>query len=212
MIYESVGGSRAYCLETDTSDYDVFRVKNQETKKYSENGTHIIQLSYDEFVRQAVEAPVNPCNPQLLFPHEFLLVNDLSNWIVANREDVVKAMRKDIYAGFLDRAEGLAFGADLYYPSFPKRLVYSTHFAKVLYHYAQGMTFAEAHVCQDDVKELLLAARRKEADKKLLLAVNSEALEQARSVAGFYTGTDNTAILDEFRAVVRAEIERSESA
>ena len=197
MIYESVGGSRAYCLETDTSDYDVFRVKNQETKKYSENGTHIIQLSYDEFVRQAVEAPVNPCNPQLLFPHEFLLVNDLSNWIVANRENVVKAMRKDIYAGFLDRAEGLAFGADLYYPSFPKRLVYSTHFAKVLYHYAQGMTFAEAHVCQDDVKELLLA-------------VNSEALAQARSVAGFYTGTDNTAILDEFRAVVRAEIERSE--
>lgn len=209
MIYEVLGGSRAYDLEIETSDYDLLRVSDTNLGLgYHENGYNVIQVTYDEFKKFGTFEHDNSYIFQWLFPHEFRSDNDLTTWIKANREEMIKANLPKVYSIFMEFANGFSQDPELLYPRFSGRLVNSIHFRNLLYNYANGMTFAEAYVASNDTKDFLLSVRRGEPELSLVLEENALALERAKSVETFYTsGIVTTPIFDEFKSVVQAEID-----
>lgn len=86
--------------------------------------------------------------------------------------------------------------------------MYAIHFRNLLYNYANGMTFAEAHKAQGETRDFLLAVRKGEVPIKLVLEENAKARERAKSVAGFYQEPKaDPSILDEFKYMVNREVE-----
>ena len=210
MIYEALGGSRAYDLEIKTSDYDLLRAAATNMGLgYHENGYNVLQRTYDEFKKYGSFECDNWYISQWLFPREFRSDNDLTAWIKTNREDMIKANLPKVYSALMNYADGFSVDPELLYPTHSKRLMYSIHFRNLLYNYANGMTFAEAHVAQGDMKDFLLSVRRGELELPVILEQNAIALEKAKSVEAFYTSRIvTTSIFDEFKSMVDAEIDK----
>lgn len=210
MIYEVLGGSRAYDLSIESSDYDLLRVSDTNLGLgHWENGYNLIQIAYNDFIEYGSFDHTFAYALQWFFPHEFRSDNDLTAWIKANREEMVRANLPKVYSIFMNYADGFSVDPELLYPKFSNRLTYSIHFRNLLYNYANGMTFAEAHVAQGDMKDFLLSVRRGELELPVILEQNAIALEKAKSVETFYTsGVVTTSIFDEFKSMVDAEIDK----
>lgn len=210
MIYEVIGGSRSYDLSIDSSDYDLLRVSDTNLGLgYHENGCNVLQVTYDEFKQRGTLEHDNWYAFQWLFPHEFRSDNNLTAWIKANREDMIKANLPRVYSILMSFAEQFSIDPEILYPKFSKRLVKAIHFRNLLYNYANGMTFAEAHVAQGDMRDFLLSVHRGKLELPVILEQNAIALEKAKSVETFYTSRIvTTSIFDEFKSMVDAEIDK----
>jgi len=217
VIYKAIIGSPSYGLNIGSSDVDAVIVSDSwRTMFVWESGHDMFCFSPNEFVRRSQIALGNRCDYlQYIFPHEFCMNNDLSNWIQTNREDMIKAQLPDVYKLFA--ATSAKYVRHIYDPYFPdakrrkegrKKVMYAIHFRNILFNYAEGTTFAEAHKAQGETREFLLAVRKGEVPIKLVLEENAKARERAKSVAGFYAEPKpDKSILDEFKYMVNREVE-----
>lgn len=212
MIYRSIIGSRSYGLALTTSDIDVAVVSDKayEVPPRMERWHHLLSLSPEVFVMRwsdLLKAHWGSC--QWLFPHEFHLDNDLTKWIIENREDVIRVNLPGIYAMHMRAACKMERNvSQLYYLSrlTRKSIAYAIHFHNMLYNYAEGMTFAEAHTTNGETQNFLFAVRKGEAPLKLVLEENAKARERAKAVANFYTEPRaDVRVLDEFKHMVYRE-------
>lgn len=214
MIYEVIVGSRASRLDIDGSDVDVGMVFGTESpsKQYKDSECHMIPLSIDEFMDyRYIRTRTPPYQLNWFFPHDFCIESDLSRWIGENREDIIRAQLPTVYSMYATASATFANSLAKHYLNGAdwrkKRVAYAIHYRNILYHYANGMTFAEAHKAQGETRDFLLAVRKGEVPVKLVLEENAKARERAKSVAGYYQEPRaDLSVLDEFKYMVQREV------
>ena len=202
MIYKSIVGSRSYGLDVAGSDVDIAVVSDKHWVTGKPN-SHIILWTPDAFA----VLQKGPCRRwvdcTMLFPHEFCIVNALSEWIIDNREEMVKALLPELYGVYTEACADF----DRHVRGDNKRVMYAIHFRNMLANYADGMTFAEALKPQGADRVFLIAVRNGMAPKGLVVEATAKARERAKAAAGFYAEPKaNAAILDEFKHMVYREL------
>ena len=103
---------------------------------------------------------------------------------------------------------GLMMHSDWMYGLFPKRMAYSTHFFSVIANYAEGMPFADAHVSSGDLRDKLLAMRKKELPIEEAMAICERQQKRAEAAAAFYDTETDQSVLDEARKRISTAVRR----
>ena len=197
MIYhECIAGSRAYGLEIEGSDIDVCRIADSWNTAGHDGEKHIIQVPREEFVDRAVLQRETPLYIQWWFPFEINTPGALSEYLTENRESVVRASKKRVWELHIRTAHGLSEHPEHYYPRFPKRLAYSTHYYDMLSKYAAGESFADVIRASGDMREALIAMRKNELPLKEAIAINADARVRAEACANWYDETADTGVLN----------------
>ncbi len=205
MIYKTIVGSRSYGLSVGHSDVDIGMVSDKRPQIGS--GCDVYLWKPEDFVTQLTGSKLEWYGCQWLFPHEFLIVNDLLAWIVESRETMIKALLPEIYQSYNSASVNFVLNSHGRHGK-NKRIMYAIHFRNMLANYAEGMTFAEALKPQGADRTFLLSVRNGIAPRELVLEENAKARERAKAVAGFYAEPRaDTAILDEFKRMVYREVE-----
>ena len=199
IYYECIAGSRAYGLELEGSDTDVCRVADSWSTTGHDGEKHIIQVPREEFIDRAALRRETPFYIQWWFPYEINTPGALSEYLTENRESVVRALKKRVWELHSMAARGLSAHPEHYYPRFPKRLAYSTHYYDMLAKYAHGEPFADAIRASGDMRDALLAMRRNELPLEEALALNEDARKRAESCAGWYDEAVDTEVLNEMQ-------------
>lgn len=184
MIYEAIGGSRAYGLNMDQSDVDILRV-GQEKRIYMEDGCNVIQIPAEEFLRRA-RLGAHWYDAQWLFPEQFRVDNALSGYILENREAMVQAVRPAVYRVMTEHAAALCTHCSWLYPLFPKRLAYALLHYQILANHAGGMDFSQAMRPDGEELDTLLTIRRGEMELAEVLERVAAARTAAENCAAFY--------------------------
>lgn len=197
MIYhECIAGSRAYGLEIEGSDIDVCRIADSWNTAGHDGEKHIIQVPREEFVDRAVLQRETPLYIQWWFPFEINTPGALSEYMIENRESVVRASKKRVWELHIRTARGLSEHPEHYYPRFPKRLAYSTHYYDMLAKYAAGEPFVNAIRASGDMREALIAMRKNELPLKEVIAINTDARDRAEACADWYDEAADTGVLN----------------
>ena len=197
MIYhECIAGSRAYGLEIEGSDIDVCRIADSWNTAGHDGEKHIIQVPREEFVDRAVLQRETPLYIQWWFPFEINTPGALSEYMIENRESVVRASKKRVWELHIRTARGLSEHPEHYYPRFPKRLAYSTHYYDMLAKYAAGEPFVNAIRASGDMREALIAMRKNELPLEEVVAINTDARARADACADWYASEADTGVLN----------------
>ena len=213
MIFQSVVGSRALCLEDDGSDFDccAVTIEGHEPKiLLPVDNYHIFSKSpsqFGGFLKYNSNKHHGCC--QWIFPYQFCLDNDLTRWIKENREEMILATLPEVYEVYTQSARELELGRRLLYPEKMLKLAaYSLHFRDMLINYANGMTFDEARQAKGERQQFLLSLRRGDMPLKVYFDENDRLREEVKKVADFYKDPKaNPSILQEFRYMIKREVE-----
>lgn len=206
MIYKAIVGSQMYGLSAENSDIDLAIVseKHFDKETFWKDGYDMRLWTPDELAVLRKGEHHKWFDFTRLFPYEFCIKNDLSNWIEENREEVVKAILPELYETYITDCVKLCQRADV----LNKRTMLAIHFRNMLANYAEGMTFAEALKPQGVYRDFLLSIRNGKAPIARVQAANTNARERAKAVAGFYAEPKaDLAILDEFKYMIYREVE-----
>ena len=207
MIYKSVVGSQTYGLSRDYSDLDVAVVSDRKFSReaFRRNGEDLYLWTPNEFAMLQQGDSHSWVVYQMLFPHEFIIENDLSNWLTDHREELVKSLLPSTYKTYMAICDYMAQNSR----GKNKHIAYAIHFRNMLANYAEGMPFAEAIKATGDCRTFLLSVRNGIAPKELVIEENANARERAKAVAGFYAEPKaDLAILDEFKHMVYKEAKK----
>lgn len=206
-IYNAIVGSRSYGLNIDDSDIDVALVCEQvksSTKKIENLDYHY--ADYNDFFSRVLGNKRSTYYYQYLFPSEYIIKNELSEYIRQNNESIMSAQLNTVYNLLLRHSQIFASEKEIWWNRFPKRMMYSTFFCTVLYNHANGMCFADAFRPTGDLKEWLVAARQLELNFDEIINRNSIEMRNAISVEKFYQVPENTIILNDFKQQIERQI------
>lgn len=206
MIYKAVVGSQTYGLSRAYSDLDVAVVSDKKFDRgaFRRNGEDLYLWTPNEFAMLQQGDSHSWVVYQMLFPYKFCIENDLTKWLVENREEMIKSLLPSTYKAYMSICEYLARNSR----GKNKHIAYAIHFRNMLANYAEGMTFAEAIKSQGADRTFLLSVRNGIAPKELVIEENANARERAKAVAGFYAEPKaSTDILDEFKHMVYREVD-----
>ena len=203
FYYEVIAGSRSYGLEIEQSDVDLCRVSDTWNMGATEGEYNILQIPKDEFVHRVIGDHSSVYYLQWLFPYKVSSNNALTTYLQENREKIVHALLPYIYRVFWTTANGLKMYADWLYELYPKRLAYSAHFYSLLANYADGMSFAQAHVAQDELRNELLAMRKKEIVLSDAITICEEQKKRAEAASDFYQAEKDEIYLNEVASQMR---------
>lgn len=204
MYYEVIAGSRSYALDIESSDIDLCRVADTWDMGRMDGPYNILQIPKDEFAERITGGRDSVYYLQWLFPHEVRSDNALTQWLQANREQIIAAQLPHVRKILRQTADGLMMYADELYDKFPKWLAYSAHFYSVVADYAAGMPFAQAHVARGDLRDNLLAIRRKQLPVSDALQICQEQQARADAAAWYYERATDLAVLEDVKARVLA--------
>lgn len=213
MIFQSVVGSRALNLDDDSSDFDfcTVAIEGHEPKPLlATENYHIFSHSpsqFGGFLKYNTNKHHGCC--QWIFPYQFCLDNDLTKWIKENREEMILATLPEVYEIYIRTARDFELGRRLLYPEKMLKLAaYSLHFRDILINYANGMTFDDARQAKGERRQFLLSLRSGDMPLKVYFEENDKLREEVKKVADFYKEPRaNSSILQEFRQMIRREIE-----
>lgn len=197
--YEAIGGSRCYGLNVEESDIDLFRIGDSWNVAGHEGSYHVIQVPRSEFADKAILLQEATLYIQWWFPAEILTSGDLSEYMAVNRERVAFAARNRVWELHWKAAQGMALYPEHFYPRFPKRLAYSTHFYDMLARYASGEPFAAAIRAQGTMRQKLIAMRTNQLPFAEAAAINAEARKRAESLAEWYRPAPDFGFLSQIR-------------
>ena len=195
MEYRAICGSRSYGIETEASDYDIVLSSATDAALPCDRA-HNIPLTEERFLRRLLLLENNAYYMQICFPKEILDDSETAKYILENRESIVRANLDRIYSAYVGKAGGLARHLEDLWERYPKRPAYSCLFYDTLHRFAtRDISFAEAFRPDENFRQWLLAVRRKEIPKDEILSRNAELRKKAESVAGFYSGVEDVAVL-----------------
>lgn len=202
MYYKALVGSNSYGMAVEQSDRDVLLVSDECHESGIRNGLHTIAYTPETFLNKCPlpAAATLPYHIQWLFPGEFLADTALSRYALEIREELVLADRKRIYQGYMDKAAGLGCRLEELYNTFPKRGAYGCLFYDTIVRFAQGTSFAQACRPDEDLRQWLLAVRRREIPVEELVQRYNKLRGKAQAVGGFYDKETDSAILADAEA------------
>lgn len=188
-LYTCVVGSRAFGLETEHSDIDLFRVGFGPPPTV-ERG-HCYNLSPEAALRQIL-AEVPSASLRLLaamFPASSS-GGPVAEYLQQERDELVRQTRCRYYAASLQRAE-LFWGRNAEVNYREKRALkfpmYAVFLYRVIADYANGVPMAECLRPEGEWRDWLLAVRRGEIPFPELLSRKRELHKRALGVEPFWT-------------------------
>lgn len=201
-------GSASYGLRVNTSDTDLFIVGSGEYIVPEGNKPHIMRSSRELYVQKALlEYKEHPYFLQTLFPAEFMLDTDASEYVLQTREEVIKAQLQKVYKAHVTIGSGMLNKIELSHKVFPKRTAYGIMFLDTVYRYAQGVPFSEAIRPEENFRQWLLSVRNGEISLEEAKTVSAEKRRQAEAVAEFYNHGADQSFLSNWRSEMLSLLE-----
>lgn len=196
-MYKCICGSRSYNLNLPTSDYDIV-VCGDFDDNIEISHSHEIKKSLDGFIQELLLINIDAYYVQMYFPSEVLVQTELSDYIIQNRENIIKANLDRVYTAYMKKANSLSRKLDTLGMKHPKRAVYSCLFYDTLYRYAtQIISFEEAYKPEELFRQWLLSVRKGEIPKEEIIIKNEELRKKAESVSAFYIGVEDKKYLNQ---------------
>lgn len=188
MDYTAIVGSRSMGIELEHSDFDIVTT-NKQFKSEEYNPYHIVgpRANRQLFPLSLVLEQPQPGNIQQLYPFKFLEENDISRYILNNRERIIQDNLSRLYDVYFDRAKSLQeVTLETFAIKYPKRVVYSLIYLDTLYRFAtQDISFEEAFRPNGEFKQTIMSIRKRE--KKInVLSLYNDLMGKATSVSKFY--------------------------
>ena len=175
-------GSATFGLNTPESDVDIGMVTTDFSGPMHDGDRHYIRVWPGQF-RDALLRLDHVQWLQWLYPARVMEDGELGAWISANGECLITANRASVYDAYMRMARRLRARAPSYYPAATKMMVYSTLHYDTIARYGAGVPFAEAIRPDENMRQLLLAMRRRELLLDEALAVNDDARARAEAAA-----------------------------
>lgn len=180
--YMAQVGSATFGLNTPESDVDVGMVTTDFSWPVHDGNKHYIRVWPGQFCDALLRLD-HVQWLQWLYPARVIEAGELGAWISANGERLIAANRASVYDAYMRMARRLRARAPSYYPAATKMMVYSTLHYDTIARYAAGIPFAKAIRPDEDMRQLLLAMRRRELLLDEALAVNDDARARAEAAA-----------------------------
>lgn len=197
-------GSRTFNLQTPSSDVDIVIVTNDDWAVRVENkdGFNILyntkQLLWDRFVGNIEYVHIW----QFLYPERWCSNNEVVDYIIANRDGLVKANLPYIYRSFGHYFASCAQNMSGYYMVAKKRICYGLLYASVLYNYANGVPFAQCVRPDGEWHDMLLGIRTGNVAFDHCVELVDEYATKIASVSKFYDVPTDMDKLLEFKGVI----------
>ena len=180
--YMAQVGSATFGLNTPESDVDIGMVTTDFSGPVHDGNKHYIRVWPGQFCDALLRLD-HVQWLQWLYPARVIEAGELGAWISANGERLIAANRASVYDAYMRMARRLRARAPSYYPAATKMMVYSTLHYDTIARYAAGIPFAKAIRPDEDMRQLLLAMRRRELLLDEALAVNDDARARAEAAA-----------------------------
>ncbi len=211
MLYVGIVGSRSHGINIARSDTDISILRDTGVE-YSTSfldGINTLTSSLDRFKKTMIseDAPVWYFT-QWLFPEIFLVKNGLTDYVIENRDKIIRVKHPIVYNTLMKRANGLEYHANFMYKKHPKRMAYSTLFYSVLANYAEGMPFAKAHRPEGELHDFLIDMRLGKIPLEDAMERNKLERLRAEKAAGFYKEMVQPEVLREFEQILQDEVEK----
>lgn len=197
-------GSRTFNLQTPSSDIDLIIVANNDwpIKVENKDGYNILYRTpvcfWDRFVGDIEYAHIW----QFFYPEQWRSSNDVVDYIIANRDELVKANLPYIYRSFSHYFAGCTQNMSGYYLVAKKRICYGLLYASMLYNYANGMPFAQCMRPDGEWHDVLLGIRTGDTSFERCVELVDKYAHKIESVAKFYDAPTNMDKLLEFKHVL----------
>lgn len=197
-------GSRSYNLQTPSSDVDLVIVANNDwtTKVENKDGYNILYNTpitfWDRFIGNIEYAHIW----QFFYPKHFISDNDVVDYILQNRDELVEANLPYIYRSFSNCFNGYMRNMESFYLVAKKRLAYGLLYASTLYNYANGLEFAKCLRPEGEWHNILLGIRTGDTSFKQCIELKNEYVDKIKEVEKFYDVPTNMNKLLEFKDIL----------
>lgn len=178
--YMAQVGSATFGLNTPESDVDIGMVTTDFSGPVHDGNKHYIRVWPGQFCDALLRLD-HVQWLQWLYPARVIEAGELGAWISANGERLIAANRASVYDAYMRMARRLRARAPSYYPAATKMMVYSTLHYDTIARYAAGIPFAKAIRPDEDMRQLLLAMRRRELPLAEAMAINDDAKARAEA-------------------------------
>lgn len=199
-----VCGSRSYNLQIPSSDIDLVIVANNSwtTKVENKDGYNILYNTpstfWDRFIGNIEYAHIW----QFFYPEKFVSDNDVVNYILQNRDELVKSNLPYIYRSFNNCFNGYMRNMEGFYLVAKKRICYGLLYASVLYNYANGLEFAKCLRPDGKWHDILLGIRTGDISFEKCVALKDEYATKIQQVEKFYNVPTDMNKLYEFKDIM----------
>lgn len=192
-------GSRAYNLQTEESDTDLVIIANEDWKIKVDNrdGYNILYNTPTLLWERLTGIKEYAHIWQFFYPLYFTENNFLVEYIINNREKIIKASLPYIYKSFSNYFNTCLSNMNSFYKVRRKCVCYSFLYASVLYNYANGLGFDKCLRPEGEWHDILLGIRTQDISLKQCNELKSEYEYKIKIVENFYKSPEfNTSLVD----------------
>ncbi len=211
LQFSALVGSRCFGMELPDSDIDIVCVGDDGNNRIHSGAYHYIRRTEQELVESLTLQTRYHDGLQWMFPAEFLTNGELTDYIVQHREELIRGGLASVWRRLWANAEGLSLHTEHYYNAFPKRIAYSTMRFDTLARYAAGCSFQEAFRPEPQLRELLLAIRKREMPMEEALDLNKDARQRAEMARSYYDRPPDTRLQNQTASDIRGILHFTDS-
>ena len=213
--YIAIIGSRSVGIELPTSDFDILSTDKSFVYDKSDKW-HLINTNTERVIRELSCTANKPFSFQALYPYEFLQENELSKYILDNRENIIRNNLPNLYNIYITRATSAYRDLRMLLPkSNKKRIIYALIYLDSLVRYSSGdISFGEAFKPEGTFKDLIMNIRyNRFTDLDKLYSIFEQSMGNAMAAADFYSNKDTASIMktiEDLEGIFETKIDRSE--
>lgn len=189
--YEAEVGSRAWGLNVEGSDRDLFKVTD-ETQFPKRRGVHDLLYTPERALEQFTAVRASVLWLPAMFPSK-PATGPAAEFIRQHREELVRSTKSRYYLPSMRFANNQFCYAERVYPVFPKHLAYSTLIYFIIWQYAERGEMGQVMPLAEQFRSWLLAVRKRELPFSEVLARNLELREKAAEAGSWWTSGDDPA-------------------
>lgn len=200
-------GSRAYNLQTSMSDIDLVIVANNNWSIRVENkdGYNILYNTPSTFWDRLIGNIEYAHIWQFFYPEKWISSNEIVNYIITNRDELVKANLPYIYRSFSHAFEGYTHNMEGFYAVAKKRICYGLLYSSALYNYANGLEFAKCLRPEGKWHDILLGIRTGDVSFEQCVELKNEYIDKIKKIEKFYNIPTNMNKLLEFKNILDSQ-------
>lgn len=191
MKYLVECGSRSYNIQTNKSDVDVVLLDNIDNsdlndivnlinQKYNKTDFHKIDLI--NFFKNIKFDSLNCYGCQLLYPSKFLINNDLSDYIIKNRDTYINNINKKVFNRLFLSSTNEYMLSEKIYKIQTKSLAYSILYLSILNNLNETGKMSKSIKLSDDILNFISNIRNNKVSYKDAINYYNDAKENVINI------------------------------
>lgn len=189
MYYKALTGSRLYHSNTESSDIDIIVISNKPKSTFKNSDTEdIIIHSPQQFIDYIFDKPTVSYVRKMALFSKPLVETDFSNYLIADREDLMKSnLRRygDIHLNYAK--DMICQSNNEFWRRFPKRIIIAMRSLNEYINYAsKDISFEESLKQSDELVEFIKGIKLRTIPYETQMEKLNSMLAEADSLKEFY--------------------------